>query len=187
MLSPETVVTINTIITSLPFLAAICVVIKRPARALIQLYSLGYLAPVLAAVYGISVPVPGNLYAYFTGASIILTYGVTDILIVLYSIGSAVAVALMGIDQWADLIYSLSLTVAWLIPRELTPKASLIVGIAITVGSNILIALYKYIVWPIVPLPSVLPEFLTAVSAITAIEGIAWWVLTSLKPPARQR
>ncbi len=185
MLRPETVATINTVLTSLPFAAATYVVLRRPDRALTQLYSVLYLAPVLVVVYGVSVPVPGNLYAYFTGAPILLSYGVTDAVVLLYAVGSALAVILTGVNQWADVLYSCSLTATWLLNclASVRPRTSLVVGAAVTAASNVLVAWYKYLAWPIVPLPAVLPQFLTAVAVVVLMEGGIWWVLTRLKSP----
>nr|WP_088336039.1 MULTISPECIES: hypothetical protein [unclassified Methanopyrus] len=189
MLSPETVVTVNTVITSLPFLATIYVVVKRPARTLIQLYSFGYLAPVAVLVYGLAIPVPGNLYAYFTGAPIFLAYGVTDALIVLYALGSALAVIFVGIDQWADIAYSASTTVAWLLRTLIDPMPSrlaVLSGVLITTTINALVAWYKYQAWPIVPLPSVALQFSVAVASVVMLEVTAWWVLNKLKPSPQE-
>ncbi|WP_457614139.1 hypothetical protein [Methanopyrus sp.] len=186
MLSPETVVTINTVITSLPFLAAIYVAVKRPVIALIQLYSLGYLAPVAALVYGLAVPVPGNLYAYFTGAPIFLAYGVTDALVILYAIGSTLAVIFVGIDQWADVAYSASTTVAWLLRTLIDPmsqRLAVSLGTLITAATNALVAWYKYQTWPVVQLPKVFVQFLVAVLAVIASELLLWWVIKTIKPP----
>ncbi len=187
MLSPKTVATINTVVTSLPFAISLYLVLRRMGRTLIQMYSLAYLAPFLVIVYGVSVPVPGNLYAYFTGAPVLLTYGVADAAVLTYAVGSALAVMFVGMDQWADVLYSGSLTAMWLLNAvmDLGPRASLLLGSAITVASNMFVALYKYHAWPIIPLPSVILQFSVAVGAITALEGLAWWVFTKLKPPAR--
>ncbi len=188
MLSPETVAAINTVVTSLPFAISLYLVFRRMGRTLVQMYSLAYLTPFLVVVYGVSVPVPGNLYAYFTGAPVLLMYGVTDAAVLAYAVGSALAVVFVGVDQWADVLYSGSLTVMWLLSaiKDLSPRDSLLLGSAITVASNMLVALYKYHAWPIIPLPSVILQFSVAVGAITALEGLAWWVFRKLKPPARQ-
>ncbi|WP_456482158.1 hypothetical protein [Methanopyrus sp.] len=186
MLSPETVVTINTVITSLPFLAAVYAVVKRSTRTLIQLYSLAYLTPAAILAYGLAIPVPGNLYAYFTGAPIFLTYGVMDALVVLYALGSALAVIFTGVDQWADVAYSASVTAAWLLRTAtgpMSPRSALLAGVTVTAATNAFVAWYKYQAWPIVPLPYVAPQFSLAVASVIALEVLVWWVLNRLKRP----
>ena len=186
MLDPRTVVIVNTAITSLPFAVSLYLVARRLGGTLVQLYSLFYLSPVLLLTYGIFIPVPGNLYAYLTGAPVLLTYGVVDAAILVYAVGSALAVVTAGVDQWADVLYSGALTAAWIVSeiRRPGPRESLALGSVITAASNVLVAAYRYQAWPIVPLPSVIPQFLAAVGAAVGLEAMTWWILLRMKRPA---